>query len=239
MRNTPQKRKPTGAATTAGNKAKHTHVQIVTQVADELTLTTTTTEPRADSRLLAKQLGIQAESAFKLVKDYRANFEELGKVRFEIGASPGSRTGQTVKFAMLNEDQSFLLLTYSRNTARVRGLKVKLVKAFGEARRAADLRHTDYLPGYHAMHDQFKTLAAGSPNERFMHINCNKELNKFAGLAAGQRAGAPLPTQALLIVGQMTMTQAMQSAHNHHDGFQRAKASLLALTACTMLESTP
>lgn len=36
---------------------------------------------------------------------------------------------------MLSEDQCYLLLTYSRNTVRVRSLKVALVRAFGSARR--------------------------------------------------------------------------------------------------------
>ena len=206
---------------------------------DELALTTTTTDARIDSKRLARQLNTNHHNTLALIVKHKPDFEQFGKVLFQTEPLPDSRTGQKEKFALLNEDQSFLLLTYSRNTARVRGLKVKLVKAFGSARRAADMRQTDYLPVYHALHDQIKTLAAGSPSERFIHINCNKALNKFAGLAAGQRPGAPLPKQALLIVGQMMMTQAMQAANNHQDGFQRAKAALLALTACTMLKATP
>lgn len=233
---TPNKKAAGGKSTAATNQVSTTCND---STGSELALTTTTTEARIDTRLLAKQLGIEHHNALALVSKHPADFNQFGKVLFQTEPSPDSRTGQKEKFALLNEDQSFLLLTYSRNTARVRGLKVKLVKAFGEARRAADMRQTDYLPVYHALHDQIKTLAAGSPNERFIHMNCNKALNKFAGLTAGQRAGAPLPKQALLIVGQMMMTQAMQAAHNHRDGFQRAKAALLALTACTMLEAAP
>ena len=245
MRSTPQKGKPTGAGTTAGSKTKHTHGEIVDQVANtgktinELTLTTTTTEARIDSRLLARQLGNKHKNTMELATKNLIALETFGKVAFKTEPLPDSRTGQKERYALLNEDHSFFLLALSRNTPRVVSLKVKLVKAFGEARRAADLRRTDYLPVYHALHDEIKTLAAGSPSERFMHMNCNKALNKFAGLAPGQRSSAPVSKQALLIVGQMTMTQAMQSAHNHHDGYQRAKASLLALTACTMLGVTP
>lgn len=235
---TPGKRTPNKKA--AGGKATPATKSVsIADSIDDLALTTTTTEARADSRLLAKHLGIQHQNLYEQVKDYQADFEQFGKVRFETGASSGSRTGQKEKFALLNEDQSFLLLTYSRNTARVRDLKVKLVKAFGEARRAADMRKNDYMPVYRALHDQIKTMAAGSPNERFMHLNANRALNKFAGLAAGQRAGAPLPKQALLIVGQMVMTQAMHKAKDSHTGFQRAKDSLLELTACTMLDAAP
>ena len=152
------------------------------------TLTTLKAEPRVDSRLLAKQMHKQHRSLFKLVKDYRADFERLGKVRFETGASPGSKTGQTERFALLNEDQSYLLLTYTRNTARTRELKVKLVKAFGEARRAAGQHQTEYLPTYHQLHDELHALAAGSVNERFVHMNVNRLINQVVGLDAGQRA---------------------------------------------------
>ncbi|MCP5197530.1 MAG: hypothetical protein H6974_12235 [Gammaproteobacteria bacterium] len=39
-------------------------------------------------------------------------------------------------FALLNEDQSYLLLTYTQNTAQARELKKRLVRAFSEHRRA-------------------------------------------------------------------------------------------------------
>lgn len=111
-------------------------------------------EPRADTRMLAAQLGIQRASAFKLVNDYKSDFEQLGKVRFEIGPSEGSKTGQQEKFALLNEDQSYLLLTFSRNTAKVRQLKVNLVKAFKAARSGGKSTTAhDRLPMQHKILD--------------------------------------------------------------------------------------
>lgn len=127
-----------------------------------LVLTACNDEARLDSRLLAGRLGVQHQSLFELIKTYRADFEQLGKVRFETGASSGSRTGQSVKFARLNEDQCYLLLTYSRNSRRVRQLKLALVKAFRDARSAADLHRVEYLPGYHQLHDGIQALAAAA-----------------------------------------------------------------------------
>lgn len=72
-------------------------------------------EPRADSRDIAKRLRLQHESVYKNLKERKADFEQFGKLRFEIGASA---SGQTEKYAMLNEDQAYLLLAYSRNTAK-------------------------------------------------------------------------------------------------------------------------
>lgn len=199
----------------------------------DLALTITTTGARIDSRLLAALLGNRHQSLFELVKGYRADFEALGILQFQTGEIQGR--GQPEKFALLNEDQAYLVLTYSRNTARVRALKVRLVKAFREARYCADTRTAEYLPTYHRMHDMIHDLASGSPNKKFVHANVNKLVNKVAGVEAGQRASAPLPQQALLIVAQSLAARAMEGALDHRDGYQRVKQSMLALSACTML----
>jgi phage regulator Rha-like protein len=225
MRSTPQKGKPTGAGTTAGSTKTHTHALIVGQVADGLALTTTS-EARVDSRTLAKYLGSKHQNLFELVKQHRADFEQLGLLRFQTGEPTG---GRPEKFAMLNEEQSTLVLTYSRNSPRVRSLKVRLVKAFVEARRAADLRRTEYLPGYHAVHDQIKVLANGSPSERFDHMNINKLVNKVAGVEAGQRAAAPVPKQSLMIVSQMLIAVAIQPAKNSKEAYQLAAQAVQPL----------
>lgn len=197
-----------------------------------LALTTTTTEPRVSTQQLAKHLGNKHRSLFELVQNHRADFEQLGLLRFQTGVIDGR--GQPEKYAMLNEDQATLALAYSKNTQRVRELKVKLVKAFNLARRAAELRKTEYLPQYHQLHDNLHILAAGSPNERHVHANVNRLLNKFAGIESGQRAAAQLPAQALLIVGQMVAAHATQGAEDHRDGYQRIKAKLQALETLTL-----
>ncbi|WP_095149074.1 Rha family transcriptional regulator [Pseudomonas sp. Irchel s3a18] len=92
-------------------------------------------EARADSRVLAAQLGNQHENTYDLIKRYEADFRQLGVLRFETGKpSAGLQGGRPEAYALLNEDQSYLLLTYSRNTPKVRALKISLVKAFCETR---------------------------------------------------------------------------------------------------------
>lgn len=207
---------------------------MLTTTTEVFTLTIVKAEPRIDSRLLAKSLRNKHSSTFELVKDHRADFEELGKVRFETGASPGSKTGQTERFAMLNEDQCYLLLTYSRNTARTRQLKVKLVKAFGEARRAAGQHGAEYLPTYHQLHDELHALAAGSDHERHVHMNVNRLINKTVGIEAGQRSAAPMPVQSLLAVAQAVAVKAARGAADHRAGYQRIKSAMMALSAATL-----
>ena len=93
--------------------------------------TTTKGEARIDSRLIAQRLGIKNRSLYALLKTHQDEFQRLGILRFQSAVISGR--GQPEKFALLNEDHAFLVLIYKRNNPRVSDLKVKLVKAFGEA----------------------------------------------------------------------------------------------------------
>ena len=74
-------------------------------------------------------------SVIQQVRKYRADLKEFGEVRFEI--EPGYHNAP-VEFALLNEQQATLLMTYMRNSDIVRDFKKRLVKAFWElSRRAA------------------------------------------------------------------------------------------------------
>lgn len=193
------------------------------------------TRDRVDSRLVAQYLDTKHRNTFELISDHKADFNELGLLRFETGKVTG---GRPEKFALLNEDHCYLLLTYSRNTAKVRALKVKLVKAFRDARRAAEVRQTEYLPNHHALHDAIKIKAAGSPNERFMHINANKALNQLAGVQAGQRVGANPLQQSLLAVGAAIAANAVLGAQDGHGLHKRIKAALEPLAGLAMIEAS-
>lgn len=197
---------------------------------------TTTSEPRVDTRLFAMGFNNKRRAPMALINKYLDYFEKFGKVLFKKAPLAGSKTGQSESYALLNEDQSYLLLSLSRNNETVVNLKTKLVESFANARRTADLRRTEYLPGYRLLHDRLRLLAAGSTNEGRVHQNVNKLLNKFAGIESGQRATAQVPNQALLIVGQMVASIAAQSAIDHHDGYQRIKTTLQALEVATMSE---
>lgn len=155
---------------------------------------------------------------------YADDFRELGLFRFQIGEILGC--GQSEKYAMLNEDQAYLLLTYSRNTAKVRALKVRLVLAFREARQAQDLTQVEYLPTYHALHDEIHTLAGQSPKERFIHMNVNKLVNKAFGIDAGERGRLDVPRRSMLIAAQYVASTAMHGAADHHKGYAQAKDAL-------------
>ena len=202
--------------------------EVGASVPENFELTLVKNERRADTRLLAKHLGNQHKNVFELVKNYKADFEQLGKVTFQTEALP---SGQLEKFALLNEDQAYLLLTYSRNTATVRALKIKMVAAFGDARRAAEVREAEYLPSYHAMHDAIKRAANGSPNERFMHMNANKFLNELAGVRPGQRPVAGQLQQSILALGCAMAAKAVTEAPDGHGLHQHIKNALKPLAS--------
>lgn len=195
--------------------------------------------PRVDSRDLAQHLNKQRhQDLFELVKRYEVKLLKLGKLLFETGASTGSKTGQRERFALLNEDQAYFVLTLSRNTERTVDLKLKLIQAFAEARRAAQMRAIEYLPGYHELHGQIDVLAAGSENSGRVHMNFNKLLNKVAGIEAGTRSSAPPPKQSLLIVAQAIATEVVKQAPDHHAGYQQTKVALGHLSCMVTLGTT-
>lgn len=76
------------------------------------------------------------ESVIKLVRTHERDFAEFGLVRFEIRPRTiGQHGGGDTEYALLNEDQATLLITYMRNNEIVRRFKIALVRSFGEMRR--------------------------------------------------------------------------------------------------------
>jgi phage regulator Rha-like protein len=211
--------------------------KLTTEQSRDLTLTTTKTETRVDTRLMSMHLGNQHRPVMALIEKYAQSFGAFGEVLFKKTSSLDSATGQRERFALLNEDQAFFLLSLSRNSDRVVDLKVKLIKAFSEARRAADQRQGEYLPTYHQLHDVIHSLTCETSNGKFVHMNVNKLVNKAAGVDAGQRAALALPRQSLLIVAQAVAANALRGATDHHAGYERVKQSLQALAAVTQLEN--
>lgn len=84
---------------------------------------------------IAAGTGVSHEAVIKLVRSYRADMEEFGLVRFEIGArSTGQHGGGDVEYAILNEEQSALVLSYMRNNDIVRQFKKSLIREFFKMR---------------------------------------------------------------------------------------------------------
>lgn len=91
-----------------------------------------------DSRLVAKELGVKHGDWFRnIIIKYQQEIErDFGVFRFENGKPiKASRGGRPEQYAYLTEEQATVLMTYSRNTEKVRSCKRTLVKAFTKAKK--------------------------------------------------------------------------------------------------------
>jgi anti-repressor protein len=102
--------------------------------ASTLVVVTLDGEARVSSAALAQRLGVQHASSLALVDSHLDDFEELGRVRFEIEPLVTRGGPQKSRVAYLTEDQSYLLLTHTRNTVEARACKLGLIQAFRIAR---------------------------------------------------------------------------------------------------------
>lgn len=91
----------------------------------------TVTDGQADTTTLAIAAVTQVEhaSVIKLVRSYQSDLEEFGRVRFEIAPFETAGGTQQREVAILNEQQSTLLLTYMRNS------EIELAFRFFKAKR--------------------------------------------------------------------------------------------------------
>lgn len=97
-------------------------------------------EARVDSRLIAERLGVRHKNTMSLIDRYADRFGRFGVLPFQTEKPPkGTAGGRPERFALLNEDQAYFLLSLSRNTERVVELKANLVLAFRDARHQAGL----------------------------------------------------------------------------------------------------
>lgn len=102
-----------------------------------------------DTITIAEGVHVQHKNILELIRKYLPDFEAFGRVAFET--QPFETAGGTQKreIAWLTEDQTTLLFTFLKNTEIARKLKIRLVKAFREAREEiARLQQTPALPDF-------------------------------------------------------------------------------------------
>ena len=205
-----------------------------------IALTEKKQEARVDSRLMAEHLGITHEAVLKTIDTHLDSFQQLNPLRFEIDVVKRKQGGGTPsRYVLLSEDQSYLLLTFSRNTKRVVALKVNLVQAFGRFRRDRQTA-TDYLPFYHELQDAIKVLAEyahanGSRKEAHVfHLMYNKLINKACGLESGQRQNLPVNTRVNITNATGAVITAikrgMEAKADYHAIYRQAKTAVESVT---------
>jgi phage regulator Rha-like protein len=88
-----------------------------------------------DSRLIADRLGIEHATLLTTIDKYLPRLQSKKPVRFEIDVVKRPQGGTyNLRYAFLDERQSTLLMTLSRNTEQVLDCKEYLVDAFDRAK---------------------------------------------------------------------------------------------------------
>lgn len=153
-------------------------------------------EFRVDSRLLSPYLDHRHRTIMESITKHLGDYNELGIVTFQTERLLTENLGyRDHKYALLNEDHCYLLLTYMRNNASVREKKVKLVKAFRDARAQLALRDMARIEGKAVRRtetDAIKDLveyatAKGSSNAKMYYASITRMTNDLLGIESGMR----------------------------------------------------
>lgn len=159
---------------------------------NELSLDLIKSEYRVDSRLLSPELNHRHRTILENIDKYKSQFEALGQLPFQTEC--GYNNSQ-VRFALLNEDQCYFLLTLMRNNNHIVSAKLKLVKAFRDARAQLALRDMARIEGKVARRTETEAIkslvkyatAKGSNSANMYYSNITRMTNSFLGIESGQR----------------------------------------------------
>ena len=153
-------------------------------------------ELRTDSRDLATLLDHRHRTIFESITKYNSELSELGIVPFQTERLKTDQLGEREhKFAMLNEDQCYFVLTLMRNNAHVVKAKLQLVKAFRDARTQLANRDIARVDGKQVRNLETKAIAdlveyakaKGSKSADLYYQNITKMTNAMIGIKAGER----------------------------------------------------
>lgn len=160
---------------------------------NDISLNLISNEFRIDSRLLAPELNHRHRTILESLDKYTDSFKMLGSL--PIDSEMGSHGGVPVRYFLLNEDQCYFLLTLMRNNEKIVESKLKLVKAFRDARKQLAERDIARLDGKQVRRletDAIKHLveyakASGSSKPEMYYVSLTTMTNKSLGIEAGQR----------------------------------------------------
>ncbi|MGL5953198.1 MAG: Rha family transcriptional regulator [Providencia rustigianii] len=167
------------------------------------------TEPRIDSRLFAKRIGIKHKNLFELIKKNTKNLRQFGTLPFQTETCSHSTGASINKYALLNENQFDFMcrIVRGRNHEQMTQFKLDVTKAFSKKRAAEPIRR-EYLPHYHESRDALRDLGA----EKHHYINLARTENRLTGLLTGERASADEQQLGLLVCMQKIERAAFQDA---------------------------
>lgn len=197
--------------------------------------------PRVSSFVIAEHLELPHSSVLKTISRHAASLELINPLRLEVSKGELLTQGGRAKasrYALLTEEQSYFLLTLSRNTPHVVKLKLNLVQTFSRFRNNAQSA-SDYLPFYHELHDSVADLAklaatqGSKARPDVFHINLNKLINTAFMLESGQRPSLPPIMRARItfanITAQQVIADCVARGVGYKETYQTVKRTIMAL----------
>ena len=165
---------------------------------------------------IAEGTDTQHKNVLELVRKYQQDMEEFGLLAFQTRPrQEGQHGGGDTEFAILNEQQSTLLLTYMRNSEIVRTFKKRLVRQFYEMAqqlRGNTGRATDLLDSPQARALQLTPLAMEAAKafgfrDTQAAFSADRAIQTITGVSAldlmGQRELLAADQDALLTVSDI------------------------------------
>ena len=124
--------------------------------------------PFTTSEVIAEFAGVKRHAVQSLLQKHKEDFEEFGRVAFEMRPLETKGGLQEVKIYHLNEEQATLLMTYLKNTPQVRAFKKELVRQFYAMRRElvkAAIARESRKPTRREMTDAIRDCIPESPHK--------------------------------------------------------------------------
>lgn len=168
----------------------------------QLEITSIKNELRTDSRLLSQFLDHRHRTILENIDKYLSELSELGRIPFETEKGKQLEHGgfaKATRYALLNEDQCYFLLTLMRNNAKVVKAKLALVKAFSNARAQLASRDLARIDGKQVRYLETQSInelvdyasANGSKNSSKYFMIITKMTNNLLGIESGSRDDLP------------------------------------------------
>ena len=205
----------------------------------EITVSKFEGELRADSRTFAPKMDIRHRQLMDNIRKYQDKFDQLGFLAFQTEEIDGR--GQPEKYALLNEDQAYFMLTLSRNTDAVVSAKLALVKAFRKARSQIVNNDTARIEGKKARLEETNAIKElvqyatdqGSQSAKMYYVNITKMTNQILGIDAGQRDKLPPATLDRIRLAEtmidVTLRDGMRAGLHYKQIYALAKEKVLML----------
>jgi len=204
------------------------------------------------SEIIAEHAQVQHHTITRLIQQHENDFNDFGRVRFEIDTRNTKGGKQNVKVYCLNEQQATLLMTYLRNNDAVRAFKKELVRQFYAMReilwnqrmeRQAESWQAARVEGKKTRRletDAIKAFveyakAHVSKNPDKYYTNFTKLANLAVGLEAGNRDKATTAQLFDLRVIENVIDKAILNeiadCTEYHRAYQNVKIKVLQVAA--------